>query len=327
MGTWKEDVAAAAGMIPDAAALKGRRVLVAGATGLIGRAFTAVLEQAGAEAVRTTRSRGAKDVYFDAMDAEGVPDVRAGYIVNLAGNADPASIAADPAGTLLMSVNGTRRLLEAARRCGARFLYVSSSEIYGRPVGKGPWRENDRGLVEPLSPRASYAAGKRAAEALCAGSFAGYGADVVIARPGHVYGPTAPQRDSHVAAQLLRSAARGEDLVLKSAGTQMRSWVHCLDCAAALATLLTRGKAGEAYNVAHPQGAMSIRGFAHAVARAAGVRLLFDDATAAEKRAFNPMDDLRLNADKLVSLGWQGLYGVEDGVAECLGVMRQGGPD
>src|SRR3546814_2121510 len=82
---------------------------------------------------------------------------------NLACAASPPSYQADPEHTLMTSVVGTQNLLALAERCGADFLFASTSEVYGDPQVH-PHREDYFGNVNPTGPPACYAEGKRAAE-------------------------------------------------------------------------------------------------------------------------------------------------------------------
>ena len=110
------------------------------------------------------------------------------YIIHGASNASPAVYAAEPVETMLSNFIGTQNLLNEIRQKKAgRFLYISSSEIYGEKDGTLPYSENSYGFVDILNPRACYPSSKRAAETLCAAYKKEYGVDVVIIRPGHVY--------------------------------------------------------------------------------------------------------------------------------------------
>lgn len=112
-----------------------------------------------------------------------------------------------------------------------RLLYVSSSEVYGNKTGNQPYKEKDYGYVDILNQRACYPSAKRAAETLCTAYGQEYGLDTVIVRPGHIYGPTITETDSRASAQFTQNAIEGEDIVMKSAGMQMRSYCYVLDCA------------------------------------------------------------------------------------------------
>ena len=135
------------------------------------------------------------------------------YIIHGASNASPAVYAAEPVETMLSNFIGTQNLLNEIRQKKAgRFLYISSSEIYGEKDGTLPYSENSYGFVDILNPRACYPSSKRAAETLCAAYKKEYGVDVVIIRPGHVYGPTMTDTDNRASSQFPRDVKAGKNI-------------------------------------------------------------------------------------------------------------------
>jgi dTDP-glucose 4,6-dehydratase len=139
-------------------------------------------------------------------------------------------------------VEGTRRVLDFARACGARrVLNISSGGVYGAPAGRFTGaREDD--APEPVT---SYGRAKRAAEIVCDES----GLDVVTARAFAFLGPHLPL-DAHFAAgNFLRDARRGGPIRLQGDGSAVRSYLYPADLVDWLLTLLLRGRPGAAYNV------------------------------------------------------------------------------
>ena len=171
-----------------------------------------------------------------------------------------------------------------------------------------------------LNPRASYPSSKRAAETLCAAYKEEHGLDFVVIRPGHIYGPSITKTDSRASAQFTRNAKAGKDIVMKSAGTQLRSYCYTLDCASAILTALINGNNGEAYNISSRELVCSIRDIAEALAKAGNVNVVFENASETEKKGFNLMDNSSLNGAKLESLGWEPLYGISEGSEKTLQV-------
>ena len=322
----------------DFSALAGKAVLITGATGLIGSALTDLLLELnrGGAGVRIyaagrsperirARFGGAPLLTAVAYDALGAADFAfaADCIIHTAGNASPEAYVKDPVGTMLGNVHGMLELLRYGLSCGAeKTVYLSSSEVYGTGGTGEAFTEGQYGYVDLLSPRSSYPMGKRAAETLCACYASQYGSRVSIARPGHIYGPTASVRDGRVSSAFAWQAARGEALTLKSAGSQIRSYCYCVDCASAILQILLRGESCEAYNVANPASVLSIREMAELLAAAGGVPLLGSAPTAAEKAAFNPMDNSSLNSEKLLALGWQGVFSAEEGLTHTVEILR-----
>lgn len=321
--------------------LAGSSVLVTGASGLIGSALADVLMQANREhgldvalhlAGRSPKKLADRFAYWgdggwDAVEYDALEPVnfgfRSDFIVHCASNAHPRAYTEQPVETMLANVNGTAGILSYARDTAAtRVLYVSSSEVYGTRAGREPYREEDCFPMELLNPRSCYPSSKRACETLCASYAREYGVESVIARPGHVYGPTATGSDSRAHAQFARMAAYGEDIVMKSSGEQLRSYVFCTDSASALLTVLLRGEAGTAYNVGDPGFTCTIRELASAFAVAGGVGISFDMPTEIERAGYNPMACSALDCSRLAGLGFSAKLSLEEAAAITIGCLR-----
>ena len=109
---------------------------------------------------------------------------------------------------------------------------------------------------------------------------------------------------------------------MKSAGTQLRSYCYCVDCASAILQILLYGRNGEAYNISNSSSVITIRRMAEILADAGNVQLLFEIPSAAEKAAFNPMDNSSLTSEKLESLGWKGLFTAEEGLSHTVNILK-----
>lgn len=148
-----------------------------------------------------------------------------------------------------------------------------------------------------------------------------YGADVVIARLSHTYGPGFTESDNRVYAQFIRNVLRGEDIVLKSRGEAFRSWLYVVDAAHAILRLLLDGERANAYNVAHSESNISIRELAELIARKADRKVVFDIAEDdVMKGNTTPVTKATFNTNKLKALGWKPLWDVESGFGHTIEV-------
>lgn len=257
-------------------------------------------------------------VYFDATSSDEL-NLKVDYIINGASHADPKSFVSQPVETMLASLYGVNILLRMAKEQGAkRFLQISSSEVYGKKETSGPYGETEYGFVDILNPRACYPSAKRAADTLCVSYAAEYGVDVVMIRPGHIYGPSITLSDSRVSSEFTRLAASGKNLTMKSAGLQMRSYCHTLDCASAILTVLLNGESSTVYNISNKESVVTIREMAEAFAEAGHVKLVIEDATEAEKKGYNLMNNSSLDGTRLEGLGWKALFGMREGAKRTL---------
>lgn len=321
--------------------LEGANILITGATGLIGSCIADLLLSLNSDhgyktkvclagrsrnRVRDRFSHWGRNAFaFEEFDALCPNALQGGYdlIVHCASNAHPAVYAQEPVETAMANVVGTDFLLREIGRSHGRLLYVSSSEVYGEKPEAVPYREEDYLYVDILNPRASYPCSKRMAENLCASHAAEYGTDFVVARPGHVYGPTMTASDSRAHAQFARAAAAGDPVVMKSEGLQLRSYCYVIDCATALLTILLSGKRGEAYNISNSDSVVTVRQMAEAFAAAGDVDLVFELPTDVEEKGYNLMSCSALDSAKLESLGWRGRFDMCAGAARTLECMKR----
>ena len=326
----------------DLTPLSGCRLLITGATGLIGSALVETLMRYAREgeysvyAVGRNASRAkrlfseygkAANFHFLHCDiTEDLPlETEFHYILHLAGGASPNVMTRTPVDVMKANITGTDKLLNYGRTHGMRrFLFVSSGEIYGEGDGR-VFTESDSGYVDSMQPRSSYPSSKSAAETLCASYAAQYGVDVVVARPCHVYGSGFTENDNRAYAQFFRNVLAGEDIVLKSDGSQYRSWLYVEDCVRALLCILLKGKSGEAYNVADENACLTIRELAETIARAAGRKVVFDLPASGESSQAAKITKAVFSTDKLRHLGWQPLYGISDAVERILAQLSRRG--
>ena len=108
---------------------------------------------------------------------------------------------------------------------------------------------------------------------------------------------------------------------MKSAGSQIRSYVYVLDCVSAIITVLLNGESGKAYNVSNPDSVVTIRELAEQIAICSGKKVLFENASDEEKKGYNLMDNSSLDSSKLIKLGWKGLFSMKKGVHHTIKIL------
>lgn len=325
--------------------LSGKTVLIAGASGLLGGCLVDLLmlwNQGQDEPCRVAAvSRDGERLkerfrtyvglpYFSyiaqdvSLPPAGFPEV-VDHIVHAASSADPVNMGERPAEILLANVVGTKTLLDYGLAHGMRrFLFVSSGEVYGQPDGAmSDFTEDYCGPLDLGSARSCYPEGKRAGEVLCHSYISQYGADAVIVRPCHLFGPTQTEADSRAAAQFVRRAAAGEDIVLKSPGQLRRSHCYVIDAASALLQVLRDGETGNAYNIADRQYQMTVRQLATETARAGRCRVVFQQPSDAEVTTYSRARHMVLDAAKLRALGWRAERRERSAIAETVQILRE----
>jgi len=146
-------------------------------------------------------------------------------IYNLACPAAPGHYQYNPIKTMKTSLMGSINVLGMAKRCRAKVLQASTSEVYGDPEIH-PQPESYRGAVNPIGPRACYDEGKRAAESLFMDYYRMNRVEVRLVRIFNTYGPRMHPYDGRVVSNFIRQALQNEDLTLFGDGSQTRSFCY-----------------------------------------------------------------------------------------------------
>jgi len=266
-------------------ALAGRRIFVTGGTGFVGKWLLATLldadEALGLNCHLTVLSRDpsafqrewptmAGRVAWVVGDVRDFPIGTERFDVIVHAATDVVA-QASPQDVFSTCLDGTRRVLDLARHCGAsQLLLVSSGAVYGPlPAGMTHVPECHPGGPDPLLAGSAYGEGKRVSEWLAAQA-AGSGLKVKIARIFALVGPHLPLDKHFAIGNFLRAAMAGEEIVIEGDGTPHRSYLYAADMAAWLWAVLLRGQSGRAYNVGAEES-LSLLALAHRVAGAIDV--------------------------------------------------------
>ena len=334
MSSYKEDILHIFDMDLPLEKLSGSNILVTGATGLIGGCLVEALmlnpQRDYAVYASGRNQERAQERFKSFADDKGFHfiqhdvlkplqgDVRFDYVIHAASNASPNFFAQKPVEVIKSNIDGVTHLMEYGLDHGMRrFLYVSSGEVYGEGDGRA-FTEDYSGYVDCTKSRSCYPSSKRAAETLCVSYAAEYGADVVIARPCHVYGPYFTEQDNRVYAQFIRNVLHGENIIMKSTGEQFRSWCYVVDCVSALLHILLKGESGEAYNIADASSNISIRELAETIASIGGCKVVIDVPDAEEKKGYNVVTKSVFDTGKISKLGWMPRTTIEDGIRHII---------
>ncbi|HEX3998211.1 MAG TPA: UDP-glucuronic acid decarboxylase family protein [Pirellulales bacterium] len=158
-------------------------------------------------------------------------------IYNLACPAAPGHYQFNPIKTMKTSIVGAINMLGMAKRCRAKILQASTSEVYGDPEVH-PQPESYRGSVNPIGPRACYDEGKRAAEALFMDYHRMNRVNIRVARIFNTYGPRMHPFDGRVVSNFIRQAIAGTEITIFGDGSQTRSFCYRDDLVEGLIRLM-----------------------------------------------------------------------------------------
>lgn len=194
-------------------------------------------------------------------------DVDVDYIIHGASIASPIFYRKYPLETMDVNVNGTRSMLELARKKDVKsFLFISTSEVYGDPTEDFiPTKEDYRGNVSCIGPRACYDESKRFGETLCTTYNKIYSIPTKITRPFNFYGPRLHLNDKRIIPDLLKDALENKDLILYSNGKATRTFCYISDAVAGHFKVLLSNFNGEVFNIGNDQEEVSIKELAEMV--------------------------------------------------------------
>lgn len=326
--TYQQDLETAASNIVHLERLKDSSILITGATGLVGSYMIDTLLYANTTyqlgmtiygcgrnvaALEQQFSYGGNCLQFIQYDVNhdcSQLDIESlDYIVHAASNSHPATIYNDPVGTITANVQGTKYLLDLAKRfTSCRLLFISSGEIYG--VGNGePFTEDYVGYLDITSARFCYPISKRCAENLCVSYHEQYQVDTVIARLCHTFGANNLERDSRASAQFMKQAIQGEDIVLNSMGGAIRSYSYISDSVSGILSVLTAGESANAYNISNGSE-IAISELAEEIGRIANVNVTYNITNSQA----SPFSYAVLDNSKLKGLGWSPKFTVPSGL-------------
>jgi UDP-glucuronate decarboxylase len=324
--------------------LEGKRVLLAGGCGFLGRYFLEVFTRLNAEVLEQPVSVVAMD---NLITAAGVPETfsdnphlefvehniiepwnpggRFDHIIHAAGIASPFYYRAHPLETLDVAISGTRNLLDLAREGQSHFVYFSSSEIYGDPdPAHVPTPESYCGNVSCVGPRACYDEGKRVGETLCQIYHNVHGVSVNVIRPFNIYGPGMKERDFRVLPNFASRIQGGQPLQIYGTGKQTRTYCYITDAMVGFLKVLLNGVPSETYNIGNTHPEVSVQDLVKAMEAALGRAIASDNV---EHPDSYPADEPQRRCPNLrkanLQLEYQPEVELEDGLGRFLNWTQQ----
>lgn len=263
----------------------GRRILITGARGFLGRYFTEVFLRLNATVLRdpceivaldnlvTSGVLGSelpRDRNFAFVEHDIIkpfyPERPVDFIIHAAGIASPYYYRKWPLETLEVATTGLKNMLELAKKHGSRLLFFSSSEIYGDPdINHVPTQESYHGNVSCLGARSCYDESKRLGETLVRIYAEKFGVKGAIVRPFNVYGPGMQKLDYRVLPNFAAKILANEPVTVYGTGKQTRTFCYVTDAIRGFLQVLLDGEPGEPYNIGNPSPEITVLGLVEAI--------------------------------------------------------------
>ncbi len=240
-------------------------------------------------------------------------------ILHFACPASPVDYMNHPIHTMKVDSVGTLNTLGLAREKGARYIFASTSEVYGNPLVH-PQPEDYWGNVNPVGPRSVYDEAKRFSEALTMAYHRQHGLDVRIVRIFNTYGPRMRINDGRVIPNFIYQALKGEPLTVYGDGIQTRSFCYIDDLVEGIYRVAVKeGLGGEVFNLGNPEE-FTILELAKKIIEITGSRsgIVFLD---------RPQDDPDRRRPDITKarkvLGWEPRVGLDEGLRRTVEWFRE----
>lgn len=309
--------------------LANKRILITGATGLVGYAVIRVIaymnekRSLGISITAVVRDKKKamerfSDVINDATElnvieasVESIDSVpgTVDYIIHGASPTSGKYFASKPVELIDTAVTGTKCMLNIAKKKAVSgFVYLSSMEMYGYPIKGTKVTEDMAGSLNTMDSRNSYPIAKQLCEQMCHAYAIEYGVPARMVRLTQTIGEHTHPDDKRIFAYFAQCSRNGEDIVLKTKGESERSLIFSLDAATAILTVLVKGSPGQAYNVANDTTYGSIADMAKLIADESGVKFRIEDEDES-KNGFPATIYMDLDTAFIRKLGWKPFFG------------------
>ncbi|WP_026652421.1 UDP-glucuronic acid decarboxylase family protein [Butyrivibrio proteoclasticus] len=306
-----------------------KRILVTGGAGFLGSHLCEKLLDQGNDVICVDNLfTGSKDNIRHLMDNNYFEFIRhditqpiyveVDQIYNLACPASPIHYQHDPIATGKTSIMGALNTLGLAKRCNARILQASTSEVYGDPEVH-PQPETYRGCVNPIGPRSCYDEGKRMAETLFFDYHRQHGVDIKVIRIFNTYGPRMSANDGRVISNFIVQALKSEDITIYGDGKQTRSFCYVDDLIDGMIKMMnSRDDFHGPVNIGNP-GEFTMLELAELVIKLAGSdsKIVYKPLPQDDPMQRQPVIDL---AKK--ELDWEPTIKLEEGLARTIEYFR-----
>ncbi len=326
--------------------LKGSTIMISGSTGLIGSRIVNYLcelndlYEANIKIVALYKDEKKKNSLFEKIisrndvafvendiskpiDFAGNVD----YVVHCAGISGGTKMhLKNPMYVFEVAYNGTKNLLDFSVAHGVKgFCFVSTYEIYGAISQEELISESTPCRLDPMVLRNIYAECKRMSEAMCVAVGSTCNMNVYVGRLTSTFGEGVKYDDPRFFAEFARCIIAKKDIVLKSMGGTVRSYLDADDAARAFLYILVRGEKNTAYNITNMDNAISIRDIATKMIALAGsqVELKFDVAEDVAKLGFRAEGTTLMDASRLCNLGWSPVYTIDDTLTKLLRCIEE----
>lgn len=315
-----------------------KRVLVTGATGLIGSHLVKELLVGGAFVIAYGRSEDKlrnvfknnlendKFSYMTGNISEAFPNIdgKIDYVFHAASPISGAEIKSKPVDTISANIDGLINCLRYLNQQGSgRLIVFSSATVYGNQFTEDiTVTEEETDKADALhTNNTPYSESKRMVEVIARAYAHQYSVDSVIVRIGYVYGYSNP-RPNTAFYEFIGKAISGEDITLNNSGMGRRDNIHVDDVVRGLLLVADKGVVGEAYNLSSNGDLHNFKAIDE-IAEMIAAAVNEIDSSKKVKAIIKPFDGdrkpgIKLDNEKVKELGWKVTVGLEEGITKTI---------
>ena len=241
-------------------------------------------------------------------------------ILHLASSANPSAILNNPVSIVKANTIGTINVFELAKKSRSKIFFSSTREIYGKIENINQIKENDMGICNCLEERACYPESKRISETICKSYNLQYGIDYQIARIAHVYGPGMNiDNDGRIMSDIISDVVNNRNIILKSAGTALRSFCYLSDATIGMFMILLNGKNNEVYNLSNEIEEITIKDLAKLCKNLFPEKKLeVKYRISNDNKGYTNYKRVGLDNSKLYELGWRIKINLKKGIVKTV---------
>jgi GDP-4-dehydro-6-deoxy-D-mannose reductase len=282
-----------------------KRILITGHTGFIGQHLVKFLKNKY-EIIGISRKSSDEEIINIKKDVRKITlkDIpkKIDCIIHLAGLNDVGYCQENPSKCFDINIEGTQKMLEISRQRNAKFIFVSTSHIYGIPKKLPISETHDR------SPLSIYAYSKLNGEILCESYSKNFNLDITIARIFSVYGPNSPKH--HVITKIINHFTKNKKLQLGNIYPK-RDFIYVQDLITAIDILIKKGNGFNIYNIGRGES-NSIKDIVNIISKITKKNAQIE--TDASKIRKMEIDEICSDTSKIKELGWRPKYDLKRGL-------------
>ena len=243
------------------------------------------------------------------------------YVISGASKTDPYSYSHYPVETIIDNIAGCKNLLNIAKKFNAKFLLLSSCEIYGINENE-ILKEDDESVVKINENRSCYNLAKMTSENLCINYKKEYEVNTKIIRFSRIFGPTIKLSDTKALSQFMFNGINKKDIVLKSSGEQKFSYQYVADSVLAILYVLKDKSEFITFNSTNEE-IYRLKDLAKIISDYCGTKVIFDIKDEFNGSGYSKAKNSILSIERLNTTGFKNQFNIQDALINTCKILSE----